>query len=154
MGRFPLQSTCSEERVSMSWCRHENFFGDYCYKEATVCRWLPTFSRFIYTSWLLRKAWQTHHIPQNMHTAVLQLVLLWLHFAWAWWRHQMETISALLALCAGNSQVNGEFPSQRPVTRGFAGFFDLCLNKQLSNQTWGWGFETLSRSLWRHCNGL
>ena len=31
----------------------------------------------------------------------------------------METFSALLAFCAGNSPVTGEFPSQRPVTRGF-----------------------------------
>ena len=38
---------------------------------------------------------------------------------WAWWRHQMEAFSALLALCAGNSPVPGEFPSQRPVTRSF-----------------------------------
>ena len=44
-----------------------------------------------------------------------------------WWRHQMETFSALLALCAGNSPVTGEFPSQRPVTRSFDVFFDLCL---------------------------
>ena len=29
---------------------------------------------------------------------------------WAWWRHQMETFSALLAICAGNSPVAGEFP--------------------------------------------
>ena len=29
-----------------------------------------------------------------------------------WWRHQMETFSALLALCAGNSPVTGEFPAQ------------------------------------------
>ena len=31
----------------------------------------------------------------------------------------METFSALLALCVGNSQVTGEFPAQRPVTRSF-----------------------------------
>ena len=37
----------------------------------------------------------------------------------AWWRHQMETFSALLAICAGNSPVPGEFPAQRPVTRSF-----------------------------------
>ena len=37
----------------------------------------------------------------------------------SWWRHQMETSTALLALCAGNSPVFGEFPSQRPVTRCF-----------------------------------
>ena len=72
----------------------------------------------------------------------------------AWWRHQMETFSALLAICAGNSPVPGEFPTQRPVTRSFDVFFDLRLNKQLSKQSRGWWFETLSRSLWRHRNGL
>ena len=30
---------------------------------------------------------------------------------------QIETFSALLALCARNSPVTGEYPSQRPVTR-------------------------------------
>ena len=49
----------------------------------------------------------------------------------AWWRHQMEIFSALLAICAGNSPVPGEFPAQRPVTRSFDVFFDLCLNKRL-----------------------
>ena len=34
-------------------------------------------------------------------------------------------ISALLAICAGNSPVAGEFPAQRPVTRSFDVFFDL-----------------------------
>ena len=71
-----------------------------------------------------------------------------------WWHHQMETFSALLALCAGNSPVVGEFPSQRPVTRSFDVFFDMCLNKRLSKQTCGRRFETRSRSLWRHCNAI
>ena len=31
-------------------------------------------------------------------------------------------------------------------------FFHLYLNKRLSKQSWGWWFETPSRSLWRHCN--
>ena len=70
-----------------------------------------------------------------------------------WWRHQMEALSTLLALCAGNSPVTGEFPSQRPVTRSFDIFFDLHLNKRLSKQSRGWWFETPSRLLWRHCNG-
>ena len=43
----------------------------------------------------------------------------------SWWRHQMETFSKLLALCAGNSLVTGEFPTQRPVTRSFDVFF-IC----------------------------
>ena len=72
----------------------------------------------------------------------------------AWWRHQMETVSALLAICAGNSPVTGEFPSQRPVTRSFAVFFDLHPNKQLSKQWWGWWFETPPSPLWRHRNGI
>ena len=71
----------------------------------------------------------------------------------AWWRHQMETFSALLAICAGNSPVPGEFPTQRPVTRSFDVYFDLRPNKRLSKQSWGWWFETLSCSLWRHRNG-
>ena len=71
-----------------------------------------------------------------------------------WWRHQMETFSALLAICAGNSPVPGEFHTQRPVTQSFDVFFDLRLNKRLSKQSWGWWFETLSRLLWRHSNGI
>ena len=59
---------------------------------------------------------------------------------------------AVLALCAGNSQVTGEFPSQRPVTQSFHIFFELCLNKRLSKQSWGRWFEMSSPSLWRHCN--
>ena len=51
-----------------------------------------------------------------------------------WWHHQMEAFSMLLALCAGNSPVTGEFPLQRPVTRSFDVFFDLCLNQWLSKQ--------------------
>ena len=43
-----------------------------------------------------------------------------------WWRHQMKTFSVLLALCAWNSPVTGEFPTQRPVTRTFGVFFALC----------------------------
>ena len=62
----------------------------------------------------------------------------------AWWRHQMETFSALLAICVGNSPVTGEFPAQRPVTRSFRVFFNLRLNKPSSKQLWGWWFETLS----------
>ena len=31
---------------------------------------------------------------------------------WTWWRHQMGSYSMLLAFCAGNSRVPGEFPSK------------------------------------------
>ena len=57
------------------------------------------------------------------------------HVIEGWWRHQMETFSAL-----------------RPVTRSFNVFFHLRPNKRLSKPSWGWWFETPSRSLWLHCN--
>ena len=40
----------------------------------------------------------------------------------------METFSASLALCVGNSPATGEFPSQRPVTQSFDIFVDVRLN--------------------------
>ena len=60
--------------------------------------------------------------------------------------------SALLAICAENSPVTGEFSVQMPVTRSFDIFLDMRPNKRLSKQWWGWWFETPSRSLGRHCN--
>ena len=71
-----------------------------------------------------------------------------------WWRHQMEEFSALLAICAGNSPVPGEFLAQRPVMWSFDVFFDLRLDERLSKQSWGWWFETPSRPLWRYCNDI
>ena len=62
------------------------------------------------------------------------------------------TFSVKLAICAGNSPVPNEVPTQRPVMRSFDVFFDLHLNKRLSNQSLGWWFETLWRPLWRQCN--
>ena len=47
----------------------------------------------------------------------------------SWWRHQMESFSALLALCARSSLITSEFTSQGPVTRSFHIFFDLRLHQ-------------------------
>ena len=71
-----------------------------------------------------------------------------------WWRHQMETFSALLSLCVGNSPFTSEFSTQRPMMQNFDVLFDLRLNKQLSKQLWYWWFEMPSHSLWCHCNEL
>ena len=53
----------------------------------------------------------------NCNYALLSLLLWYDQFQWCfthitWWRHQMKTFSALLVLCAENSPVTGEFPSQ------------------------------------------
>ena len=42
--------------------------------------------------------------------------------------------SALLALCAGNSSVTGEFPTERPVMRNFDVSFDLWMKGWASNR--------------------
>ena len=60
----------------------------------------------------------------------------------------MEAFSALLAICAGHSPVTGEFPAQKPVTRSFDVFFDLRLNKRLSEQSRRRLFEMPLGSLW------
>ena len=50
----------------------------------------------------------------------------------------METFSAPLAICAGNSPVTGEFPAQRQVTRSFDVFFDLSwINGWINNREAG-----------------
>ena len=81
---------------------------------------------------------------QRRHMSVMVTKIL----AITWWRHQMETCSALRAICVGNSLVTGEFPSQRPVTWNFDAFFYLRLIKQSS----AWWFETPSCPLWHHSN--
>ena len=52
---------------------------------------------------------RTHRFPSSYHERLL-----------SWWRHQMETFSASLAICAGNS------PAQRPVTGSFM-FSLICV---------------------------
>ena len=84
----------------------------------------------------------------NLNWAILRMSQ---YFA-SWWRHQMETFSALLAICAGNSPAPGQFPTQRPVTRSFDVFFDQRANIRLSKHWWSWWFETHKFPLWRHRN--
>ena len=98
---------------------------------------------------------QATTIPEGQNRPRVKILIyehmLWIKFkcnSYTWWSHQMETFSVLLALCAGNSPVTGEKASDAELWC----FFDLCLNKRLSKQSWGWWFATPSRSLWRHCN--
>ena len=94
---------------------------------------------FIWYTGRDRERWENRHHIWSLNSS-------------SWWRHQMETFSALLAICAGNSPVPGEFPTQRPVTRSFDVYFDLRLNKRLCKQSWDWWFVTLLCPLWRHSN--
>ena len=71
----------------------------------------------------------------------------------SWWRHQMETFSALLDFGGGNPPITRGLPSQGPVAWSSDVLFDLHLNKRFSKRPRRWWFETPSHSLWRHYNG-
>ena len=45
----------------------------------------------------------------------------------SWWRHQMETFSALLAICEGNSPVPGELAPHKGQWRGALMFSMICV---------------------------
>ena len=77
---------------------------------------------------------------------------IFLQISQPWRRYRMETLSSLLALCAGKSPAIGKFASQRPVTWSFGVFFDLRLNQWLSKQLRCRWLETSSRSLWGYFN--
>ena len=83
----------------------------------------------------IRKSFPSAHASMCLYSATFLIVSGMQRTLKSWWRHQMETFSALLAICAGNSPVPGEFTSQRPVTRSFDVFCDLRLNKRLSKQS-------------------
>ena len=107
------------------------------------------------SDWPLSKSVMTYtHISMRYPASwvIASITYLQLEQNTSWRRHQMETLSALLALCEVNPPVTNGFPSQRQVTRSFGVFFDLRLYKRSCKQSERWGFETPSRSSWHHCN--
>ena len=100
-----------------------------------------------------RNRWCLERISNSISYFMIDVI------TYPWWisdyiYYKICRLSALLAICAGNSPVPGEFPAQRPVTRNFDVFFDLHPKKLLSKQSWGWWFETPSRPLWRYRNDM
>ena len=66
-------------------------------------------------------------------------------------RHQIETIPLYWPFVRGIHRS----PMTSPIKTNDAElwrFLDLRLNRQLSKQWRRWWFQTLPRSLWRHCN--
>ena len=74
------------------------------------------------------------------------------YYSWPWWRHKMETFSALLAFCEGNPSVTGGSPSHRPITRALV--ISLICNIEKVNQYSGTnlqqGLHIIMLSLSRH----
>ena len=92
--------------------------------------------------------------PSLNHCQIRLLEVHTPHSNHTWWRHQLETFSALLELCEGNLLVTCGFPSQSTVTRRFDVFFDLRLSKKVSKHSRRRWFETALRSLWCHCDDI
>ena len=70
----------------------------------------------------------TNRQTQTYHNGVTLLIIIYhilqcVKFIRCMMTSSNGTMLALLSLCAGNSPVTGEFPSQRPVTRSFDVFF-------------------------------
>ena len=76
------------------------------------------------------------------------------HIIQPWWRHQMETFSALLILYAGNSPVPVSCPHKGQWRRALMFSLICAWINDWVNKPWGWWFETPSWSLWRHCNDI
>ena len=127
---------------------------DYKKKISTVCidQQQAQVSVGEFSGAVVTKARCSIWIESFMKVKGLVICIIILINVGSWWRNQMKTFSASLALCAVNSPVTGEFPAQRPVTWSFDVFCDLRLNKRLSKQSIRRGFDTSPRSLWRHCN--
>ena len=87
--------------------------------------------------WLSEWLLQCHKIWVESNGAKPQLRSLQTNISpviLSWWRHRMETFSALLP-CEDNPPLTDAWSSQRPVTRSFDVFFDLRLNQQLSKHS-------------------
>ena len=116
---FPSQTNSDVESASMTW-RHHRLWSDRRHERMTR-----------YKTVIVNNPGMTArrhaHWTQSKIPLALGITL---------WRRQMETFSVLLAHCAGNSLVTGEFPSQNPVTLSFDILFALCLNKRPFVQSW------------------
>ena len=64
--------------------------------------------------------WRHDHVKVNIRNTYSQVGIC---NSFPWWRHQMETFSALLAICAGNSPVNSPHKGQ---WRGALMFSLIC----------------------------
>ena len=105
-------------------------------------QWIVTYIDDLWFGSLIEKSVTTANMQLEYRLLISIRMSGWPYITYiTWWPHQMETFSTLLAICAGNSLVAREFPTQRPVMQSFDVFFELRLNKPLSKQSWGCHFN-------------
>ena len=115
----------------------------------------------------------------QFHTIVHAILHIWEHSCVICVAHVLDCNLSQLEICRSSpiTEWHGDvikwkhFPRYWPFVRGIhqspvnsphkvqwreALMFSLicALNKRLSKQSRGWWFETPSRPLWRHCNGM
>ena len=144
---FPSQRASNAENVSI-WWRHHITTTTGC---RTIIDFFTTYfskTRFETVVYTRLVSFGNQKCLYNKKFGWSKLHSTYIHGSYALprCRHRMETVSALLVLCAGNPPVIGEFPSQRPVTWSFDVFFDLRFNKLLIKSILRW-FETPLRWL-------
>ena len=111
------------------------------YKDKTISRPFYLCDRILYT-------WKDGFCIETGHKSSTELQQLCMMTS------SKGNIFRVIGPLWGSPLVTDEFPSQRPVTRSFDVSFDLRLIKQLSKQSRCRWFETPSRPLWRHGNGI
>ena len=103
------------------WYRWLNVHGTLdAEKELIMYRWIGVLLYKTLRSSIWNQLYKNADLPWHM-TSHSQL-----HQAPPWWRHQMETVSALLALCAGNSPVPVNSPLKGQC-RGALMFSLICV---------------------------
>ena len=91
------------------------------------------------------------HFPKSLFTKVHKEKIPWplVHDDVIKWKHDRRYWPFVRGI--HRSPVNSPHKSQ---WRGALMFSLICAwINAWSKQSWGWWFETLSRPLWRHCNG-
>ena len=98
---------------------------------------------------VMQNAFPFHYVTMYMYSGYDGLCPCRICMMTSW----NENIFRVTGPCTGNSPVTGH-PHKGQWRGALFFFFDLRLTKRLSKQSRRRWFETLSRSLWRHCNGL
>ena len=93
--------------------------------------------KIIITLWTPRY-WKHHGNNINTESTKRPVMSRWHGDAFPWWRHQMETFSALLAVCVGNSPVPVNF-QHKGQWRGALMFSFICvwINDWVNNREAG-----------------
>ena len=136
----------------------ENTLGDECYYNACENFTLKIFAIFSRLQWVGNITMPTECVaPIDAIASAGRMVVMFGFRMYTGparddvikWKHFLRYCSFVRI-----SPVAGELPSQRPVTRSFGVFFDLYLDKRLTNQSIRRWFETPSCSLWRYWNAF